>query len=62
MPAEQGAKNQPADVDFQSPRSSFSCWPDAAGPTGRRMMRVIVLVKATEDSEKGFSRRVRRGK
>jgi hypothetical protein len=48
-------KNLQDDVDFGKPRSSFRCQADEA-PTRRQTMRVMVLVKATHDSEKGFVR------
>jgi hypothetical protein len=43
------------DVGFRQSRSSFPCQPGKAGPNKEAAMRVMVLVKATEDSEKGFS-------
>jgi hypothetical protein len=50
-------KNLQDDVGFRKPRSSFRYQADEVGsnPAQRRQaMRVMVLVKATEDSEKGF--------
>jgi hypothetical protein len=42
------------DVGFRKPRSSFRCQADEADFNRRLTMRVMVLVKATDDSEKGF--------
>jgi hypothetical protein len=47
-------KNLQDDVDSRKPRSSFRCRAGEARSTRRLTMRVMVLVKATEDSEKGF--------
>jgi hypothetical protein len=45
------------DVGFRKNRSSFRCQADEAWlKQGDRTMRVMVLVKATKDSEKGFVR------
>jgi hypothetical protein len=49
-------KNLPDDVGAREPRSSFRCRADEAGAKEEQTMRVLVLVKATEDSEKGFVR------
>jgi hypothetical protein len=43
------------DVGFRQPRSSFRCQADKAY-TRRQTMRVMVLVKATDDSDEGLSR------
>jgi hypothetical protein len=42
------------DVDFRKLRSSFRCQADDAGSNKEKDMRVIVFVKATDDSEKGI--------
>jgi hypothetical protein len=42
------------DVDLRKPRSSSRCQPMSSAQTRGQAMRVIVLVKATADSEKGF--------
>jgi hypothetical protein len=41
-------------VGLRRPRSSLQCPADEAGSNEEAAMRVMVLVKATEDSEKGF--------
>jgi len=41
-------------VDFRFARSSYRYRPETSGRIRRAAMRVMVLVKATEDSEKGF--------
>jgi hypothetical protein len=42
------------DVGVWKLRSSLRCAADEAGSTKEAVMRVMVFVKATEDSEKGF--------
>jgi hypothetical protein len=42
------------DVDFCCPRSPFRYQATKPVPSRRKAMRVMVFVKATEDSEKGF--------
>jgi hypothetical protein len=41
-------------VDFRKPRSSFQCQADQAGLNKETDMRVMVIVKATDESEKGI--------
>jgi hypothetical protein len=47
-------KKLQADVGLRKPCSSFRCQADEAGSSKETGMRVMVLVKATDDSEKGF--------
>jgi hypothetical protein len=47
-------KNSQDDVDFRKPVRRFDARPMGPAQTRRQTMRVMVLVKATEDSEKGI--------
>jgi hypothetical protein len=47
-------ENSQDDVDFRKPVRRFDARPMGPAQTRRQTMRVMVLVKATEDSEKGI--------